>query len=34
MNDNIINITVWFDDKAPDSKNLAFCQGVNKFYNP
>ena len=32
--DNIINTTITFDDKVPDSKNLPFCQGVNKFYNP
>ena len=32
--DNIINITITFDEKVPDSKNLPFCQGFNKFYNP
>ena len=31
---NLINITITFDDNIPDSQNIPFCQGINKFFNP
>ena len=31
---NLINITITFDDKIPDSQNIPFCQSINKYFNP
>ena len=31
---NINNITITFDDKIPNSKNLPFCLNNTKFFNP
>ena len=31
---NINHITITYDDKLPNSKNLSFCPIYNKFINP
>ena len=31
---NLINITITFDDNTPDSQNIPYCQGINKFFYP